>query len=479
MMNIVSEVKLDLDILIKDHPQLLNIQDFIAHTKWPVDNLYVDLFWNTLPNNKENWIYLNEKIIDIIGFKGTESRPDNKYTDCYRLITSNFIKDEDYKIMNKKEFILLSGRMENKNENSDISEKTDGNRKKYYLLTPECLKMLLLKANTQYSDKVYKYYIGLEKLFWTYVNYQNGWKTYQLELKSIQSQEQLDLLKIESLNKDKIISALKEFNQTFSRLTKTVIKKEWIYILTNKSSAKKNIFKIGCTSQNVNKRLSSLNTGHHADPLYACHVEKCYDSKLTEYIIHNILDQFRREKEFFCMPYDLLKSVVICMVKDINSICQYPNAIIDQINARINDGCSLFVSAPSDIFVENEQKTEEPQQSVNKIEHKSSKIDDIIDKFENDLTDLPKNTSKYAGGKKRDINSMSEYMKLKYINHSIDEYRGQYEDVVDDGFIIIKWKKFDRILKNKLMGMYTIRTCRKNIWVEMFSNSKLIQYKII
>lgn len=36
-------------------------------------------------------------------------------------------------------------------------------------------------------------------------------------------------------------------------------------------------------------------------------------------------------------------------------------------------------------------------------------------------------------------------MEKKYIN----QYREQYEDVVVDEFILIEWKKINRVLKNK------------------------------
>ena len=124
---------------------LLTIEEFINETGFKIDKLYLDTFLKIIDNQsldaKKAWIYLSDKMIDIIGFEGERFHKNN---DCYRLLLKNFISNKDYKQITKKDpfFASLVGDAKNNSPHN----------KKFYVLTspperPEAFFITLLPEN--------------------------------------------------------------------------------------------------------------------------------------------------------------------------------------------------------------------------------------------------------------------------------------------------------------------------------------------
>jgi hypothetical protein len=145
--------------------ELLTVKEFIKTVKFPINKLYFNELWkiidqSSVQNSEENWIYISDGLIDMIGFMGERTK---KNTNCYRLLLDNFTIPKDYKEITKEHplFAPLCGGAESNYKHN----------RKFYVATSKCLKKLMLKANTKTSDKVYDYYIQLEELMHVYLEY--------------------------------------------------------------------------------------------------------------------------------------------------------------------------------------------------------------------------------------------------------------------------------------------------------------------
>lgn len=208
------------------------------------------------------------------------------------------INQHNYKILNNNEFLLSNFR-------SPVSgELKFNNNCKHIIIEPNYFKKICLKVGTDKADKIADYYIELEKLFKFYNKYINYYNKKQLE--------EMKLIKSFNINKN-----LHEFN-------------EYIYIVTTKSQAKENIFKIGKISKNntLNSRLSSYNTGHVDE-------DKCSNSR------YNIKVQYFSISYFFTwLPrtfFIILFGNFCSITKNYKLIIIVYNKIYDMFNIKLNN----------------------------------------------------------------------------------------------------------------------------------------------
>ncbi len=155
---------------------MLTVKSFIKVTKYEIDTHYVDLFWGSLRG--ESWIYMSPKLIDMIGFEGVEQK--TRTSNCMRLLKKIAEINTEYKLVPSSHELVIYTSAENKSTRG-------GHNKKYYIVSPRCFKKLLMKANTQNSDRVYNYYLDLEDLFILYVKYECAYRRvkYEDEIKQI------------------------------------------------------------------------------------------------------------------------------------------------------------------------------------------------------------------------------------------------------------------------------------------------------
>jgi hypothetical protein len=121
-------------------------------------------------------------------------------------------------------------------------------------------------------------------------------------------------------------------------MTRTLEKNDSIYIASTEAYARKYIFKIGKTSD-LRSRISSYNTGRiDDDKMMFFFYEKCYNGKITEEHIMNLLVNFRinKRKEMVCVRFDLLVKLVQLVCDDHNNHMDLVNEILKQMNEDVS-----------------------------------------------------------------------------------------------------------------------------------------------
>ena len=116
---------------------------------------FIDKFWQNAFNDQ--WMYLSkEMVINDFGYIDSKDMMVNFYK---RVFLCNFVINEDYREVNLeyiKKFLV-------KNDESKLSVSGGGN-KKYYIISGECYKNLLMLVKTDKGKQIRKYYIKIENL---------------------------------------------------------------------------------------------------------------------------------------------------------------------------------------------------------------------------------------------------------------------------------------------------------------------------
>lgn len=249
-----------------------------------IDELSIDKFWGSIKDDK--WIYVGLEMLEWIGYNSVNKHDNKRH---YHDMISKICKEgEDYKVLTIAEIKRLQ---EIGSANVNIPEEiTEGNRSKHIIIDPDSFKESLMMINTNRAKQVRKYYVRLERVYKQYVEYCLNAANTQIE----ESKKSADTFKMMILNKS------------------TYMADQYVYIATTRSYAKKNIFKVGCTTR-LEKRMSGYQTGRSSDDKY-CYVYlmKCVDSRAMEQLIFTRLKQFAHEdnKELFQIHLETLKSII-------------------------------------------------------------------------------------------------------------------------------------------------------------------------
>ncbi len=284
---------------------LLSVKSFIRVTNYNIDQLYVDVFWNSL--KEKSWIYLSPELIDMIGFQGVAS---NRMSHCLRLLEKISKLGIEYKLVpSTHEIVCLP---EKEGNNSEVKSSRGGHNKKYYILSSRCFKKLLIKANTKYSDKIHDYYLNLEELFFDYTDYQNKYRlakakrtTEQLMIESKKAADALEEKLRVAESKNLRVSAFihnMELNQ----------KNDNLYIVTTRQYSQYNLFKVGKTV-NIKNRIATYNTGRvEDDSSFVVWKFKCHSARDLEVRVRQMLGRFaeKSSKELYMLHYDYLKMFI-------------------------------------------------------------------------------------------------------------------------------------------------------------------------
>jgi hypothetical protein len=331
------------------------------------DEKYVDIFWDAAFN--KSWIYLSDEIItDWAGYKKNTSSIAKFHT----IMKNKYIIDVDYKEVTKTHPLVESYRK------SCLPDQVGKHNKKYYIITGETLKKMLLRANTKNGELVCDYYIKTETL--ASVTTQLLYKYAEAQIKKLESRQ----LRLESLVKN----------------IQTLEKTQIFYLATSTSYAAQNRFKYGGVkdARELKNRLNTYNTGRaEGDLFYYCKLFKCNKYKVIEESIGAVLGQFRdktdSQKELLHIRYDSLTDVVDFMCVNYNKSVDYVNAHCQTFLQQIVDGESIIPEAVDletacmEITIHNggrKTKTEKIDVSGWTDEEINTAIEEIINKFARD-----------------------------------------------------------------------------------------------
>ena len=239
---------------------------------------YAKLFWETTFN--QSWLYLSD---DYIKEWLTNEQKKNTLEHFYnRNLIKNYEENIDYKKI-KKDHPLVEKYRWSKNT---TDKKIPSNRKKYFIVTGDCLKNLLMTSKTQRGQIIRNYFIKTEKLAMMMFKY-------------------LHLLDKKYINELKEEVKTLEFS---NKLLSTVYNppKQYIYVASTNNYMKDNIYKIGRTI-NLQSRLSTYNTGRPDYDRYEyVKIYECdnYVDKEREINTSLLSYKLNPRKELFVMDYN-------------------------------------------------------------------------------------------------------------------------------------------------------------------------------
>ena len=273
----------------------------------------LELFWQ--PDMNNSWFYISRKMV-IEWLK--EPRGKNVMSNFYKNnLIMNYEENVDYRAVDQNDDVIK------KFYSSNLRNEKLGNRTKYYLITGECLKSLLMSAKTVKGKEVRKYFIKVEKLA-------------QLMIQVIKEKEI-----IEFRNKLQIAES-KNLQLTTKIKDLQVLKVSgFIYIATTKQYSQYNQYKIGKTDK-LDARMPNYQAGRvKSDEMYYTYVFETEDPLTLEMLLKRLLDKFRAEKakEMFTIPYNLLYKYVdyVCLTFRNGLINELNTLIIDNLDSKGDD----------------------------------------------------------------------------------------------------------------------------------------------
>ncbi len=95
-------------------------------------------------------------------------------------------------------------------------------------------------------------------------------------------------------------------------------KQGFVYIANHPMINVKNLYKVGFT-RNINSREKSLNNASIVGEIIICDHFSCASAELAESIIHEKLNTYQSDKEFFVIPYLELEKIILSVIQSINN----------------------------------------------------------------------------------------------------------------------------------------------------------------
>ena len=307
--------------------ELLTVIEFIEVTEFPIDAFMIDRFWNTM--EEDRLIYVDDELIRWMGYR-CASVTDRK-RDFVDMLHP-YMCGDDYYNYTTKEYNNFLAREDSHSKNIYPPAPTARGSvtMKHLLLTPDCLRAVMMRVNTARGNEVRQYYISLEKLFKTYIKY-------QMEFKNIETNRLLKETRKELAQRDVYINNVKSLIENVHYL----IAKEYVYIATTYMYASKNQFKIG-KAQDLRSRLSSYNTGRpEGDRYFYVNVWATCDCFLLEKKITTPIKQWRdaKDREMYVINYDWLYQYV-------KEVCEHDNVEMGMVNDLIKNYSAIVGRKP-------------------------------------------------------------------------------------------------------------------------------------
>lgn len=331
--------------IISTNEDFLTIKELLNIIKYDLDKLYIDRFWFNIKDDK--WIYLDNELILWLEYKEI-----NKGKEAIiKLLKKYNIENEEYKLLSNHEFDINNFCSHQSEEQNKNEEKRGAHNKQYITVSPDCFKELCMHIGTNKSKEIKKYYIELEKVFKFYLEYQNEYRRLELETKDKELENKQKELEE---TKDKVMDMERDFQH------KELEFDEFIYIATNESYHKQNVYKIGKSSK-LNKREKCFNTFFiNGQKVYYIYIFQCHNSRVLEQLLFTCLSNYKYNKvnELFNIELSKLYKMIF------NIGCKY-NSIINFSNKE------LFDSNIDKILL-----NEIPSSQIYPINYKNSKLDE-------------------------------------------------------------------------------------------------------
>ena len=305
-------------------------------------NLYVChmfLFLNYHPIN--DFVINLENVWKFIGFANKGN--------AKRLLKHHFIENKDYKtaLLRTEKQLFRSEKQVNKRNTggSGLNHET-------IMLNVNTFKKLCLKANTESSDKIHDYYIKLEMLLNDLMKEESD----EIQQKLKQKDEELEHTKNE-LQKMSICRIKKWYN---------VDPGDTVYAFKNDGQP---YVKIG-KAENLKKREDGYTVGNRTSNIF--YYRKCYNCKLTERVIHHMLDKFRLEnnREWFDIS-DELAIYVIDIVCDF--LDGYISCSEELINLNVKEHLSISFQKALEIKKKNNISEDTELNNLNNVNNIDTK----------------------------------------------------------------------------------------------------------
>ena len=278
----------------------------------------MELFWSD--NFNENWIYLSDEM--ILTNMTNETKRDALRHFYERVLFTDFTIDINYKEIKKDDDLI---KKYDKFYSPKMANRNTSNRKKYYAVTGETYKELLIKSANKKGKEARQYYIKIEKLAMFY-------QKYTTELYKYIANEQSKQLKQQE---NKMLN-LTEFVEVAQELKTDEI----FYIATTDSYARQHRFEYGGIKNinDIKSRLSTYNTGRaEGDLFYYVKIFKCHKyshiESCIEMLIKSFKDKKNAKKEMVHMYYnnfvELVNFILANHGKNINFINKHSKQFLE------------------------------------------------------------------------------------------------------------------------------------------------------
>lgn len=302
----------------------------------PEEIEFVKIFWDPTFNN--SWLYISkDMVVDWLGYKDGKST----MSDFYKNLKNNYEKDLDFKEAD------LTNELVNKSiPEVNLRPNNIPSNKKYYIITGDCLKNLLMSAKTQKGKFVRKIYIKTEKLVFVMMEVHKA----QKEL----------IYKNELLFKDKLllnqtmeIEVIKNKSLAFKSeviFTEKHSPNGFIYINTTDQYSKYNIYRVGRTEKLVQRQKQYQLGRISCDTYYYVYTFETECVEILEIIILKFLNKYKENsttrKDLFVMNLDVLKPMI-------KNICiQFQSNMIPVVNQMIEMNLEEIANRDPDKIVE-------------------------------------------------------------------------------------------------------------------------------
>jgi hypothetical protein len=349
---------------------------------------------HVLTNNIANMIYNSESGQNMgivkLRLRGRKNKP------------SRFVKGVDYGEISPStiSYQVIGNSMGEKKE-------TRGRKAIPLWITTDCLKKLVLNADTDASWKMYDYLISVEKAMMSYGEYQANFQTQQLttQMGRLQITEEKHAAELAAATAK--LERMKLVNKKLVEMKQASSRDEEVYIMSSRLYAEQGLFKIG-TGKRALTRLKQFNTGRAAnDQLVVLHTIKCHNGHDLESRIHRMIVQFKdsTNREFFFAPYLALRNICDHIATnyedDIDTLNTMIAAASTQLIEASADYCggidgAVFDASRALTYELTDEKMREIIEIVvaNQLGLDSFSFDDVLDK---DSWDAFKKTLKSAG----------------------------------------------------------------------------------
>ena len=303
------------DLIVRQNKLSLSLCDFFEITDFNPSQFFDSSFWCALNSlDDDEWFEVTDDVIEIIGYKGTETRIDNIRSSLFRFIKNHFIENIDYML------ILHSCRIESS---------VDSHRKMTLKMKRDSFKMVLMKSNTQNSDQIYRYLIAFENQVKKYAMYQSECEMYKknVEITQLKAQTQTS----------KTPPPLNKYQQ--NRLKSDRVQR-YVYIATSKNNVKNDLYKIGLTD-NPKSRKIGMNSTHvrNDDIIYFVHTVKSYDADILERLLHAQLHDYKYKErldnsanEWYMFPLEYIIQLVDYTAQNFNNANTFLQNLMNKVN---------------------------------------------------------------------------------------------------------------------------------------------------